>query len=691
MTTRAAKLVSMSRNGRFVAVARASAIDLVDALGTAPRATLLRPPGADFACVGTALWIVDGSAIRRWSFDGKAIEPAIELPFAGGRLAAIAGDDTSALVVTNDRAALAFGARDQVRTEAVDGLGAAVWPLAPRRLARAQGDEVRIVEIGRGEVGRIARLGGTPCDAWPLFGGRALAVRVRGAEEDAFVVCRADGAHVHRVDVPRVLHAAVAVQRGTAVIASEDGQLTVVDLRYGRVSAKGEAPIAIAGLDLDVDGQYVVLASEGDDAPVVLHRPVVELFAGAKPARPVEDDRAITPEPARPDAADPGEVVAAAREAPTRPAIPISDALPLGLGRPHSAKPTTAASAREHFDAQLELVAHQIALAIARAWNTGRLATPADQRHPHAREVAALLGKGAPQATSEVADAEEDVRDLARRLDDRTRGLRLPERDLAAELGLSPLALSILYVAMGPQVRGEIARLSAILAADPERSVCDLLGIEDIVGGADPRIRAEVAHELDDGAPLIQSGLIQIGPAKRRLFAPVTVDPVVVERLRGAPPRAGLGDAVSVRTADRPLTALRVDPATLRDVIAACADPRDGRAPLRLALRGRRGSGRTTVIAALAARVGRAVTTIDCRRMLDADPASRLADELARARLRGTVRWCRGSMTSAARSARRAKRSGRCCAATLGRSFSASSPKRTSRSSPATRPWRFPR
>src|SRR4051812_34448775 len=71
--------VSISRNGRFVAIGHAGGVDLVDVVGTAPRRSIETPAAAAFAIVGHSLWIVAVGTLRRVRLDGRGDESS---PFA---------------------------------------------------------------------------------------------------------------------------------------------------------------------------------------------------------------------------------------------------------------------------------------------------------------------------------------------------------------------------------------------------------------------------------------------------------------------------------------------------------------------------------------------------------------------------------------------------------------------------------
>ena len=182
-------------------------------------------------------------------------------------------------------------------------------------------------------------------------------------------------------------------------------------------------------------------------------------------------------------------------------------------------------------------------------------------------------------------------------------------------------------------------------------------------------MRAEIASELAPDAPLIRFGLVR-HDGDSPLFAALSADPVLVEHLRGREAGSASGVA-AMRGATRTFAELHLPAEVKRDLVLALAEPRPFDAPLRLVLRGRRGAGRHSAIAALAERVGRRVAAIDAHRL--PRNASRLAAglrvELVRARWSAArSRWCRGSRPSTPPTARARRRSTGCCACTPGRS-----------------------
>ncbi len=317
----AARHVSISRSGRFVAVAAPTgdALELVDALGAAPRVTIARPGGGDFACVGETLWLLDGATLRRVALDsGRALDPDVTLPAEGQRLRPIASDHEVGALVLGARTLAIAGSAGRLVIDDLDvERGATPWPIGGRRVLRAAPGGARIVEHDRGEVTRLAAIDGDVLEAAPLFGGRAIAALVRGDDDDddddAFVICRSDGGLIHRIAVPPIHLVAIADRRGIAIAVRADGALTTIDLRYGRNLADGAAPFTIGELAIDAAAQHVVLAGDDGAGPAVLHVPITDVFVATTATRRVVEAGA---EPAPADAASaPAAAAASPRRA----------------------------------------------------------------------------------------------------------------------------------------------------------------------------------------------------------------------------------------------------------------------------------------------------------------------------------------------------------------------------------------
>jgi hypothetical protein len=284
---------------------------------------------------------------------------------------------------------------------------------------------------------------------------------------------------------------------------------------------------------------------------------------------------------------------------PTIAAPALPDVLP-GLGLAPVPPPIEPAHlARVHAD-MFALVAALCRRAIADAWDSGRFETSGVL--PHADEVAATLDgadgrtpealalAGERERAAEVQFARHDLPDM-------------PLGNLAAEHGLSGLAARIALIVAAPRMWPELARIYAIIANDRGRPLIDELLVAQLIGVARTD-RRRIALELADDAPLIRRGIVLRGPGEPA-FASLSVPAVVALRLAGD----RFGVAVGTRAATTPLGGMLAPRGKLA---ALCGELVAARTePVRIVLRGRGGSGRRTLAAALAATAGRAAGLIE--------------------------------------------------------------------------------
>jgi hypothetical protein len=671
----------MSRTGRWLLLARSGEIDLVDLLGAMPTRVLPAIDGP-VELVGRCVWGFDGNALTRIAPEDLRVLPTRAIvPGRPTGLVAGVGAACSDALVTGAPPYRVSVRDDAVFVEPIEQLadGEAIVALHGRRILAASPGAVRAIDHGRGEAWKLGRLDGEIAAAAVLFSGRVLALLVRRATTDAISVLLGNGTRIHQIVVPRVQRWAVAEELGHAFVLGPDQSLARIDLRYGRVIASGRAPLAIAELAVDQDGRHAVLL--GADGEVV-HVSTSELVQPAPAAHaavaldaapsvpgadrdsgtdentgvaPGDEPRAVTsdgaPAPAddgapaqeatwvsRPppfgvaiDAAAPPAPPIDARSAapvvepaePRRPIV-IPDDLPLALGPPPPRTPATAAAgapylnARAHLDALLDIVTARTAVAIADAWNSGRLSVTHATQRPHEREVEALLGGSGSFAADKLTETKAR---LAQRQDEAAasahasaaQGIRLPFPSLVHELRLSGVAAQILLVVAAPALRGEIARLFGVLSNDPARPMVDRFLVEQIIAGDRSTLRDQIARELASDAPLVRHGVIEVEAGPVSLFTRLSVSDALLDRLRGLAP-VRVDDTAVVRAADVSLEALVIAPEVKRALVLALATPPPEHMPLRLVLRGRRGSGRHSVVAALAARVEREIVAIDTAR-----------------------------------------------------------------------------
>jgi hypothetical protein len=322
---------------------------------------------------------------------------------------------------------------------------------------------------------------------------------------------------------------------------------------------------------------------------------------------------------------------------PARDAGPVPG--PLWAFTPHEEWPLAGAlEARRSLEARLDLLGARVWSAIAEAWDSGRISQPDSHEPPFAAEVAGILRRGGGRAAPQLATAQGRVAEIEAALAaiDLPRQKRLiPVEVLGRQFGLSPLAASILLVVAGPHLRGDYARLYGILTNDPARAMCDELLVTHVLGVDKTDA---IARELERDRPLRRYGLVAVAAdAPSRLFAALTVDSMVVRIIRGGSPDVDADPHLRPRVADRTLDQVRVPRAILGAAITALSVATDQ--PARIVVRGRAGSGRRTLLAALAGHAGRALGVIDLggaprepTRLLDLLRAS-----LRRALMRGWI------------------------------------------------------
>jgi ATP-dependent 26S proteasome regulatory subunit len=509
-------------------------------------------------------------------------------------------------------------------------------------------------EVWRAQLGDTTSL----VDAAALFEGRlvALCLRERAGQGLRLLVLGVrDGAVFCSLRLTGVKRLRIAPRRGTALIHVAE-QVIAIDLRLGRVLRE----IAV-GPDLEdfvvdetmqaigilvPDGMYALKYTDFERGlvPSGRARPGPEADAAAVPAdngtaaehhlaehRPAEHrfaegslaEHHLSEHHLAEPASDNGESprVAVVAEVPEvepvepPPLQPRSDHRPatgpLWGFSPHEEWPLAGAlEGRRSLEARLDLLGARVWSAIADAWDCGRISQPDSREPPFAAEVAGILRHASGRAAEQLAAARAHVAQLEAALAaiDVPRGKRLiPLEVLGRQFGLSPLAVSILLTVAGPHLRGDYARLYGVLMNDPARALCDELLVTHILGVDKTDA---IARELERDRPLRRYGLISVAPdAPSRLFAPLGVDLMVVRIIRGGSPDVDADPHLRPRVADRTVDQVRVPRAILSDAITALSVATD--APARIVVRGRAGSGRRTLLAALAGHAGRALGVID--------------------------------------------------------------------------------
>jgi hypothetical protein len=639
------RMLAMSSTGRFVAFRQCGGIEVVDELGVTPRRTFELAATGDFAICGAWLCLLDGS-LRIERLAGTVA--SAQLALTGTSLRPFVGRTASSLLVDNTLVTLE---PELARVSTNDG-DAPWFPFQGRTMLSARGGE--LVRIAQGKNVPLATSLGEIRDAFPLFGGKSIAVLSHDAGGDVALVLQPSGRLVQRIRLPASTWHVFAPERGQLFLGSGDTDVCRVDLRYGYIT-HGTAPHAVTELATDDDAKQIAIAgpSQGDIPCISLLR-ADELFRDAPapvtivPELPslaeiepdgdeAEVDAAELDEPATEECAPEGESAEpeAVRGSDTLPGV-----LPLALGKPRRSPPRVDAEidalpyadAREHLGALLDAVAARASLAIAEAWHSGRISAPSPDHLPFEREVAALSGATCGLAAERMSEAQARLKELARTIGERAAathaaGIELPFMALARDLALSPIAIQILAIVLAPRLRPQIARLYRILGNEPHRPACD----DAIVGylfATDAHVHDVLVEHLAPESELFESGLVV-----RDEHGGLDVDPALGALLLGR--GSGSSGAAHRRTADRSLDDLVIDRAILRRIIVELGESRAR--PLRLVVRGRRGAGRHTLIAALAARIEHAIVCIDASQLPREGAAEALRRELAHARLTRAV------------------------------------------------------
>jgi hypothetical protein len=579
---------------------------------------------------------------------------------------------------------------DPVRTEVPGPGGELILPISEGRWLLWQGGQLRLWRsIGEAWRTRIAEPGSRPQDAALLLDGRLFALTQHRAprpgddgELRLTVAAVSDGAQHTQLRLPAVTRLLFAARRGAAIARSGD-RLSLIDLRFGRWIRDLALPAGVTELAVDDGLQWFALAS---DDGLELVRPDALTTAGARAADATGaagDAAAASPtngeshaaaisaaieviaEPApRPRAApsatdEPiddatGEATDAIAGAPaeaagpagaTVDAAPDHEAVPEALPDapllrldPVAVTPTaTPAEIAQALELRLQLIGARTHAAIAQAWDSGRISKPDPMRPPFIDEVGGLLGIASDRAPDDLAmaisflQATEDMVAIA---EQQRTGRLTPLDVLARDFQLSEVAVAILFAVVAPRLRGELARLYGILANDPGRPLVDEYLVHHILGRAHAR---EIARELDGDRPLRRYGLLRITGGDRP-FAGLTTDPLVVRYIAHQAPEGEPDQHLQVRRADRELGELQLPRAVIVKALRFLSAPREPQ-PVRIAVRGRTGCGRHSLLAALAARAGRALGVIDLSTIpRDAGRgAPTLEAVLRRAMLRGLV------------------------------------------------------
>ena len=515
-------------------------------------------------------------------------------------------------------------------------------PIAPGRWLLWHAGQLRYWRTSTGEAWRC-RLGDPTAeavDAQLVLDGRLLVLIQRRGEANSTNALRltvaqtSDGVQNLHLRLSNATHVTIAARTGMALIwAGQEAQL--FNLRFGRWIRKLVLPVGVEDIVVDDKLDQVVLVF-ADSIEIAT---IESLAAGRTAPAADAEEVSVTAEVV----VEQGAMAESAADVVAAPLVALQDEGspnlpddPLWQLEPVSTVPEADSYERTTaLDLQLSLVGALANVAIATAWDQGRLVIAAPDRPPFSEELSGLLRMTHGLRHVELADAYTRLRELDQQVDaDRVarQGRVSPLEALTRDFGLSPLASLLMFAIAAPRLRGEFARVYGILANDPGRPLIDehLLAL---LIGEDPQL---VSRELDADRPLRTHGLVHLG-AGTRPFAALTIEPLVVRHLASQDLAGETDNVLSIRRTDRQLAELDVPRKILVTALQFLAVPRD-ESYARVVVRGRTGAGRHTLLAAIAARVGRDLGVIDLMASAPRDTthvASTLEAALRRAKLRG--------------------------------------------------------
>ena len=607
MTSVHSSQLQFTRDGRTLVVAEHDGVRLVERAGP-DRRWIAISEVQSIAAFTDQVWVATCKGmLQRLGADGRQLDehPLPVDPDAALYPTTIGAP--SALWTACD-AVMLFEDMDRFACTAAQA--SAAIPIAGRRLAHYAGPRLTLPAGTAMTLANGAQIAG----GCVILEGTSLALVAEHPHgRSIVVVALASGRALQSVAVPQG-KVRIAARRGVAVVQDTARHLVLVDLKFGRQVGAMVTADDVTDVAIDPDGQLLALrlaSGELEFAPLrrggATQLPLAQAASAAAAAEvPAAVGVADGPPPV-PDEALPAESSTSA----PRPVEGLISALVEALEPRLPRARLSREQAQVELDRELRSVTLWAARAISQAWDARRLAYGNEGDHPYEHEVAGLVGSGLGFARDHVAAANAALAKHEALLagDPGHRSASTPMAELREEFGLSTTAIDVLLAIAAPSLRGAVARLYGILGNDPGRAMVDELLVESVLAD---RVSGEaIAGELEAGMPLVRLGIVDIKKAGRpRPFAALEVDAVVLSRLRGAP--IDLGVASTVHVADRELAALELAPGVLMSAVAAASR---AQRPARIAIRGRTGSGRRTLLAAFAHKAGRALGVIDASQL----------------------------------------------------------------------------
>ncbi len=587
------------------------------------------------AAVEQSFWIVSERertcTLHRLDVGAAAVGAATTLGDLGSGIAITTCRGAAVALIEGERGVLAELHGDTMR---IDELGVHARErrllVAPRALAIADAGAVvvpRALGGARCELPADLARGVIVSGTLLLDGAALLFVIEHNGSRTAVVYGARRGDLRSRIRIGDARIVAVA-ERAACLVLARDTHVALFDIRAGRALGERILPAPLAAAAISADAARLVVCDD--------HGTTHQLDASMR-------NRAGAPAPDQtlePDPDHDGERAATSQSAcepthasppsepPVRATSTATPALPsvtLHALRPAASPPALSGSSRAAYLADVRAWSGALCRTALHVEDERRRQTAGEHASASVGELEAILAHSA--TTSEaLSRARELEREAIARLE-RSSGRGAPHVELAVELGLDATASTILLLAAGPQIWGELARAYGIVSGEAHRTLVDEHLLARLLE-ADLATRADIARALDPDAPLIRTGAVELGRGQRP-HAPLVVHPAIARRLAGeAAPRDGRPSPPPIVLEDfigpRPAIA-----ALMQRLAVATPEPP------RVVIRGRPASGRRTLAVSLAAQAHRRVAVVEIG--AGADLALALERALRDVALRGEV------------------------------------------------------
>jgi hypothetical protein len=286
------RLVALSRTGRDSAVRSPDGVELFRHGGDSDAAVRLSIPGlVDFAVVADELWAVTPDALHRFELSTGREIARVAVRWPGARLVAARTAERSCVVRTTAGDLWASMTSDTLEIEPLAGSERMhfVAPVGGRFVLGGDDGEVRVFQAGNGEGRTVLRLpdGEAAAHGASLHRGELLVVTTVAGDEASLVVVGRNGKILQRVALPTAARRLALVEAdSSAVLLLEDGQVLVVDLRFGRTLHALSADPGTHDLEVSADGRVALVAHVDRGGQVVVREIVDDGGAGRRSVPP---------------------------------------------------------------------------------------------------------------------------------------------------------------------------------------------------------------------------------------------------------------------------------------------------------------------------------------------------------------------------------------------------------------------